>query len=77
MDDIKLSVSAHDAELLGQALDVYATTLMCAPLGLGLDLLVAVRMLRGRLEDATDRHVATVEAAEDPDGNVVMFAARA
>jgi hypothetical protein len=74
MDDLKLSLSAQDAELLGQALDVYATTLMCAPLGLGLDLLVSVRALRGRLEDAAGRHVAAMEAADDPDGNVVLFA---
>ncbi|RXF75327.1 hypothetical protein [Hansschlegelia zhihuaiae] len=73
-DQLKLSLSEPDAELLGQALDVYATTLMCAPLGLGLELLVAVRALRGRLEDAASRHVAVREAAEDPDGNVLIFA---
>lgn len=77
MDDIKLSLSAHDAELLGQALDVYATTLMCAPLGLGLDLMVGVRLLRQRLDAAAEAQLAARDAAEDPDGNVVMFAARA
>lgn len=77
MDDIKLSLSAQDAELVAQALDVYATTLMCTPLGLGLDLLVQVRALRSRLSDTAIRHVAAMEAAEDPDTNVVMFAARA
>lgn len=74
MDDLQLSLSAHDAELVGQALDVYATTLLCAPLGLGLDLLVAVRLLRGRLDAATGRHEAVREAADDPGGNVVIFA---
>lgn len=77
MDEIKLSLSAQDAETLGQALDVYATTLMCAPLGLGLELMVAVRILRSRLDDAAGKHLAALEAADDPDGNVVMFAARA
>ena len=77
MDDIKLSLSAQDAELVAQALDVYATTLMCTPLGLGLDLLVQVRALRSRLADTATRHVATMDALDDPDTNVVMFAARA
>ncbi|MFC3692815.1 hypothetical protein ACFOWB_11400 [Chenggangzhangella methanolivorans] len=77
MDDIKLSLSAQDTELVAQALDVYATTLMCTPLGLGLDLLVQVRALRSRLADTASRHVATMDALDDPDTNVVMFAARA
>jgi hypothetical protein len=74
MDDLKLQLSAQDAELVGQALDVYATTLMCAPLGLGLDLLLSVRALRSRLEDAASRHMSVRDAVDDPDGNVVMFA---
>lgn len=77
MDDIKLSLSAQDAELLAQALDVYGTTLMCTPLGLGLDLLVQVRALRSRLTESVNRHVATIEAVEGDDTNVVLFAARA
>lgn len=77
MDDIKLSLSAQDAELVAQALDVYATTLMCTPLGLGLDLLVQVRALRSHLADTATRHVATMDALDDPETNVVMFAARA
>lgn len=74
MDDMKLSLSAQDADLVGQALDVYATTLMCTPLGLGLDLLVAVRELRNRLESAVDRRDAVIEAMDDPAGNVLAFA---
>jgi len=77
MDDIKLSLSASDAELVAQALDVYATTLMCTPLGLGLDLLVQVRALRSHLQETASRHVATIDAVDDPDTNVVLFAARA
>jgi hypothetical protein len=73
-DQLKLSLSEPDAELLGQALDVYATTLMCAPLGLGLELLIAVRALRGRLDDAAARHATVREAADAPDGNVLIFA---
>lgn len=74
MDSLKVSLTRHDAELIGQALDVYATTLMCAPLGLGLDLLVAVRGLRDRLDEASGDHEAVIEASEDPDGNVLIFA---
>ncbi|MFC7053475.1 hypothetical protein ACFQI3_12330 [Hansschlegelia quercus] len=74
MDALKLQVSLQDAELLNQALDVYATTLMCAPLGLGLDLAIAARQLRDRLENAANQHEAVRDAAEDPDGNVLMFA---
>lgn len=76
MDDIKLTLSAQDAEVVAQALDVYAATLMCTPLGLGLDLLVQVRALRSRLSETAARHVAALEAVDDPDTNVVMFAAR-
>jgi hypothetical protein len=74
MDTLKFPLSRHDAELVAQALDVYATTLMCTPLGLGLDLLVAVRALRGRLDQASGQHDAVVEAAENPDGKVLVFA---
>ena len=74
MDNLKFSLSHHDAELVAQALDVYATTLMCAPLGLGLDLLVAVRALRGRLEQTADLHEVVREASEALDGNVLAFA---
>ncbi|GLK67367.1 hypothetical protein GCM10008179_10050 [Hansschlegelia plantiphila] len=74
MDSLSFSVSRQDAELLGQALDVYATTLMCAPLGLGLEMLVAVRGLRERLDETSARQDAVREAAEDDDGNVVIFA---
>lgn len=74
MDKLKFSFSTQDAELMSQALDVYGTTLMCAPLGLGLDLLVGVRALRERLHQAAGQHVAALDAADDPDGNVVMFA---
>lgn len=77
MDDIKLSLSAQDAELVAQALDVYGTTLMCTPLGLGLDMLVQVRALRSRLADTATRHIAALEAVDDPETNVVLFAARA
>ncbi len=71
---LKFSLSRQDAELVGQALDVYATTLMCAPLGLGLDILLAVRGIRERLDAATSLHEAAREAADDPDGNIVLFA---
>lgn len=74
MDTLKLPVSRQDAELIGQALDVYATTLMCAPLGLGLDMMVAVRDLRDRLEAAAGEHEAVREATEERDGNVLVFA---
>ncbi|HVI28043.1 hypothetical protein [Hansschlegelia sp.] len=74
MDTLKLPLSRHDAELLGQALDVYATTLMCAPLGLGLEMLGAVRTLRGRLEAAAGQEDAIREATDDPEGNVLLFA---
>lgn len=74
MDALTLQVSRQDAELLNQALDVYVATLMCAPLGLGLDMAMAARGLRDRLEDAASRHAAVIGAAEDPEGNVLMFA---
>lgn len=74
MDSLKFPMSRQDAELMGQALDVYATTLMCAPLGLGLEMLVSVRALRSRLDDASGQHETVVEASEDPDGNVLIFA---
>ncbi|MFD1330529.1 hypothetical protein ACFQ4O_00770 [Methylopila musalis] len=71
---LALSVSEHEADLLTQALDVYAATLMCAPLGLGLDLLVTVRDLRARVESSVDRHHATQDAGLEHGGNVVAFA---
>lgn len=74
MDALKFPLSRHDADLVGQALDVYAATLMCAPLGLGLDMLAAVRTLRNRLEDAAGVYETAAEAADDPDSNVVAFA---
>lgn len=74
MDTLKFSLTRPEAELMAQALDVYATTLMCAPLGLGLDLLVGVRALRDRLEATSDQHEATREAVDAPDGNVFAFA---
>ena len=74
MNDLKFSLSPKDAELVGQALDVYATTLLLTPLGLGLDLLAAVRGLRERLEQAGALQDAVFEATEDPDSNVVVFA---
>lgn len=74
MDTLKFSLTPPEAELVAQALDVYATTLMCAPLGLGLDLLVAVRALRERLEDTAGLHEAVLEASEASDGNVLVFA---
>lgn len=74
MDELKLPLSSQDAELVSQALDVYATTLMCAPLGLGLDLMVSVRALRERLHQVAGQHVAVLDASDDPSGNVVLFA---
>jgi hypothetical protein len=74
MDELKFSLSAQEADLMSQALDVYAATLMCAPLGLGLDLLVGVRALRERLHHAADQHVAMLDATDEPHGNVVLFA---
>jgi hypothetical protein len=74
MNSLKFAMSRQDADLVGQALDVYATTLMCAPLGLGLDLLVAVRALRDRLEDASTTQDAVREATDHPEGNVLVFA---
>lgn len=74
MDALKFPLSRQEADLLGQALDVYAATLMCAPLGLGLDLMVAVRALRDRLEQSADLHEAAAEAVDDPESNVVVFA---
>ena len=74
MDDLKFALSPADAELVGQALDVYATTLLLTPLGLGLDLLRSVRALRERLDEAGLLHQAVTEAMDDPDSNVVVFA---
>ena len=74
MDDLKVALSRQDAELIGQALDVYGATLLMTPLGLGLDLLVAVRALRARLDEAGLLHQVVSEAAEDPDSNIVAFA---
>lgn len=74
MDELKFPLSSQDAELLSQALDVYATTLMCAPLGLGLELMVSVRALRERLHHAAGQHVAMLDATDDPSVNVVLFA---
>lgn len=74
MDTLKFSLTPSEAELVAQALDVYATTLMCAPLGLGLDLLVDVRALRERLETAAGQHEAVREASESADGKVLVFA---
>ncbi|WP_020177731.1 hypothetical protein [Methylopila sp. M107] len=74
MDDLRFSLSSKDAELVGQALDVYATTLLLTPLGLGLELLGAVRTLRDRLDQAGLMQQAVSEAMDDPDSNVVVFA---
>lgn len=74
MDDLKFALSPADAELVGLALDVYATTLLLTPLGLGLDLLCSVRALRQRLDEAGMLHQAVSEAMDDPDSNVVVFA---
>lgn len=74
MDTLKFPLTHAEAELVAQALDVYATTLMCAPLGLGLDLLVDVRGLRERLEFTADQHDAVREASGSADGNVLVFA---
>lgn len=74
MDSLKFPLSRQDAELIGQALDVYATTLMCAPLGLGLDMMASARELGKRLEIAAGQHEAVLEAAGDPDSNVLNFA---
>ncbi|GLK75201.1 hypothetical protein GCM10008171_04550 [Methylopila jiangsuensis] len=71
---LALSLSEQEAELLTQALDVYAATLMCAPLGLGLDLIVTVRGLRERVETSVDRHQAAQDAGLAQGGNVVAFA---
>jgi len=74
MDAVKFTMSRQEADLAIQALDVYATTLMCAPLGLGMDLLVSVRDLRARLEDAVAQDDVVRDAADAQDGNVLRFA---
>jgi hypothetical protein len=74
MGTLQMPLSRQDADIIGQALDVYATTLMCAPLGLGLEMMVAVRALRDRLEDAADHRDAIADVTGDPAGNVVSFA---
>lgn len=74
MDAVKFTMSRQEADLAIQALDVYATTLMCAPLGLGMDLLVSVRDLRARLEDAVAQDEVVRAAADAQDGNVLRFA---
>lgn len=74
VDALKFPLSQQDSELIGQALDVYAATLMCAPLGLGLELMVSVRALRDRLEQMSAVHETAAEAADDPDSNVIVFA---
>ncbi|MFD1702267.1 hypothetical protein ACFSCV_04545 [Methylopila henanensis] len=74
MSTFKIPLSGQDAELIAQALDVYATTLMCAPLGLGLELLVDVRELRDRIAAASDEHEAARDASTAAGGNVVAFA---
>lgn len=74
MDDLKFTLSRQDAELVGQALDVYGATLLMTPLGLGLDLLVAVRALRERLDQAGLLHQTVSDATDDPDSNIVAFA---
>lgn len=74
MDELKLPLSPQDAELMSQALDVYAATLMCAPLGLGLDLMFSVRALRERLHQAAGQHIAVFDVTDDPSGAVVLFA---
>lgn len=73
-DEFTCSLSRQDADLISQALDVYAATLMCAPLGFGLGLLGDVRALRNRLKEASGIEDALREAVEDPDTNVVIFA---
>lgn len=74
MDAVKFTMSRQEADLAVQALDVYATTLMCAPLGLGMDLLVAVRDVRARLEEAVAQGDVVRDAADTKDGNVLRFA---
>ncbi|GLK81503.1 hypothetical protein [Methylopila turkensis] len=74
MSTFKVPLSEQDAELIAQALDVYATTLMCAPLGLGLELLMDVRELRSRIAAASDEHEAAQDAPTAAGGNVVAFA---
>lgn len=71
---MKFPLSRSEVDLVVQALDVYATTLMCAPLGLGLDLLVDVRALRERLEASAELHQTVREASDSSDGNVLVFA---
>lgn len=73
-DEFTCSLSRQDADLISQALDVYAATLMCTPLGLGLGLLTDVRALRQRLKQAAGVEDTLREAVEDPDTNVVIFA---
>lgn len=73
-DEFTCSLSRQDADLIGQALDVYAATLMCAPLGLGLGLLSEVRALRNRLTAAAGVEDTLRDAVGSPDTNVVMFA---
>ena len=74
MDAVKFTMSRQEADLAVQALDVYATTLMCAPLGLGMDLLVAVRDVRARLEEAVAQGEVVRDAPDTKDGNVLRFA---
>ncbi|WP_020184336.1 hypothetical protein [Methylopila sp. 73B] len=74
MDAVKFTMSRQEADLAIQALDVYATTLMCAPLGLGMDLLVSVRDLRARLEETVAQDDVVRDAAGAQDGNVLRFA---
>jgi hypothetical protein len=74
MDTLNLSLSRHDADLIGQALDVYAATLVCAPLGLGIDLMIAARALRDRLDAVALQEETTRVAVGSPNGKVVRFA---
>lgn len=74
MDTLTFPLSRHEADLVAQALDVYATTLLCAPLGLGLDLMGDVRALRAKIEASAELQEAAHDAVSAPDGNVVAFA---